>query len=92
LGVAYYRAGKWRDAVKALNRSVELRSGGDSGDWFFLAMAHWRLGDKIEARRWRDRALEAVQKDLSFEPLSRLREEAESVLGRPCEDGAQGKG
>ena len=25
---------------------MELTNGGESGDWFFLAMAHWQLGDK----------------------------------------------
>ena len=38
----------------ALHKSMELRKGGDSLDWFFLAMAHWQLGDKDEARKWYD--------------------------------------
>src|SRR5262249_39578799 len=37
LGVAHYRAGQWQDAVTALERSIKLRNGGDSLDWFFLA-------------------------------------------------------
>jgi serine/threonine protein kinase len=82
LGVAHYRAGNWKAAVTALKKSMELRSGGDSSDWFFLAMAYWRLGDKREAHRWFDRALGEVQKNFVFEPLSRYREEAEALLGR----------
>ena len=35
-----------------------MQAGGSSFDWFFLAMAHWRLGDKDEARMWFDRAVE----------------------------------
>src|SRR5262249_36599162 len=43
LGVARYRAGCWKEAVATLEKSMELRQGGDGDDWFFLAMAHWRL-------------------------------------------------
>ena len=46
LGVAHYRADDWKAAIDALTKSMELRKGGDSNDWFFLAMAHWQLGDK----------------------------------------------
>jgi tetratricopeptide (TPR) repeat protein len=52
LGAAYYRTGDWNGTVRALGKSVELRKGGDGTDWFFLAMAHSRLGDKDQARRW----------------------------------------
>jgi uncharacterized protein HemY len=44
LGVASYRAGQWQDAVDALKKSVQFRSGGNIWDWFFLAMAHRQLG------------------------------------------------
>ena len=57
LGVAHYRAGDWKAAVAALEKSEELRNGGDSFDWFFLAMAHWQLGEKDEARKWYDQAV-----------------------------------
>ena len=43
LGVARYRAGEWQSAIDAIKKSMELRSGGDSFDWFCLAMAHWQL-------------------------------------------------
>jgi tetratricopeptide (TPR) repeat protein len=41
LGIAYYRAGQWQDAIGTLEKSMALRLGGDANDWFFLAMAHW---------------------------------------------------
>src|SRR5262249_40893931 len=50
LGVASYRAGDWKAAIAALEQSMALRKGGDSNDWFFLAMAHGQLGDKDKAR------------------------------------------
>jgi serine/threonine protein kinase len=82
LGVALYRAGSWKAAVEALMKSMELSGGGHSTDWFFLAMAYWKLGDKERAHAWCDRALERIQKALPLEPLSRYREEAEALLER----------
>jgi tetratricopeptide (TPR) repeat protein len=63
LGVAYYRAGDWERALIALEKSAELRAGGDSFDWFFLAMTHWQLGHKEEARQWYDKAVAWMEKN-----------------------------
>jgi tetratricopeptide (TPR) repeat protein len=57
LGIAYYRSGDWNAAVQALEKSMELRKGGDCYDWFFLAMACWRLDHKEEARKWYKQAV-----------------------------------
>jgi serine/threonine protein kinase/Tfp pilus assembly protein PilF len=56
LGVAHYQSGDAPRAIAALEQSMALRGGGDSFDWFFLAMAHWRLGRVAEARQWLDKA------------------------------------
>jgi tetratricopeptide (TPR) repeat protein len=56
LGVAHYRSGDWTAAIAALDRSVELTSGGGPWDWLFLAMASWQLGQKEQARRWYEKA------------------------------------
>ena len=56
---------------------MELRKGGDSFDWFLLAMSHWQLGDKEEARTWYDRAVEWMDKNQpENEELRRFRAEA----------------
>jgi serine/threonine protein kinase/TPR repeat protein len=82
LGVSHYRAGDWKAAIAALEKSMELRKGGDSSDWFFLAMARWQLGDKKEARNWYDQAVEGMGKNLpKDEELRRFRMEAEQLLG-----------
>ena len=61
---------------------MELRNGGDSFDWFFLAMAHWRLGEKDKAREWYDRAVRWMDKNPSKnEELRRFRAEAAELLG-----------
>jgi len=82
LGAAHYRAGEWKLAVDALNKSMGLRKGGDSADWFFLAMAHWQLGDKEQAHKWFDQGVQWMEKNApQNEELRRFRGEAEQLLG-----------
>jgi tetratricopeptide (TPR) repeat protein len=81
LGVAHYRTGNWKGAVEALARSMQLRNGGDSGDWYFLAMAHWQLRSTTEARRWYDTAVEWMEKnEPTDDELCRFRAEAEELM------------
>ena len=82
LGVAHYSAGHWKEAIGALEESMQVRPSGDSHDWFFLAMAYWQLGDKEQARKWSDKAIEWMDKNLSGKPeLIRYRAEAAELLG-----------
>jgi tetratricopeptide (TPR) repeat protein len=81
LGVAQYRAGDWKAAVAGLEKSMERRKGGDSFDWFFLAMARWNLGQKADARKWYDQAVKWMEKNQpKNEELARFRAEAETLL------------
>ena len=86
LGVAHYRAGNLEAALAALQKSLELANGGNSryvcADWFFLAMANWKLDRKDEAREWYDRAVEwAVKKAPKDEELRRFKAEAAALMG-----------
>jgi tetratricopeptide (TPR) repeat protein len=81
LGIAYYRAGDWKAAINALEKSMEVREGGDSNDWFFLAMAYWQWEQKEQARTWLDRAVKWMDKNRpNDKDLGRFRAEAESLL------------
>jgi tetratricopeptide (TPR) repeat protein len=81
LGIARYRAGNWQGAHDALIQSMRLYHGGDAFDWFFLAMTHWQLGNKEEARKLYARAVEWMNKNLpGDEELRRFRAEAAEVL------------
>jgi tetratricopeptide (TPR) repeat protein len=81
LGVAHYRAGSWKDAVAGLDRSMALRKGGDAYDWFFLAMAHWKLDDKDEAARWYKLAVEWMERKKATSAMMRqVRAEAAELL------------
>jgi tetratricopeptide (TPR) repeat protein len=82
LGVARYRTGDWTGAIADLERSMALREGGDSGDWFFIAMARWQLGEKDAAREWYDKAVKWMEKNAPrSEELTRFRNEAAALLG-----------
>jgi superkiller protein 3 len=82
LGVACYRTGDWNGAVANLEKSMELRQGGDSSNWFCLAMAEWQLGNKDAAREWHEKAVEWMEKNAADnKELIRFRAEAAELLG-----------
>ena len=60
---------------------MELKSGGDAFDWFFVAMAKHKLGQK-DARKWYDKAVAWMAKNRpDDQELKRFRAEAKDVLG-----------
>jgi serine/threonine protein kinase/Flp pilus assembly protein TadD len=90
LGWAQYRSGAWKDSIAALKKSIELqKDGGSPRQWFLLAMAHWQLGNREEARRWLDQATRWLEKHDSRmekdqprnEELRRFRAEARELFG-----------
>ena len=84
LGIAHYRNGDWQAATEALEKSVQFRQGGDSNDFFFLAMAHWQLHDKDKARAWYEKAVVWMDKHNPHDAeLKRFRAEAMDLLGLP---------
>jgi tetratricopeptide (TPR) repeat protein len=84
LGIAHYRAGDWAAAVMELEKSVELQRGGEPVDWFFLAMASCRLGDRDRARHWYDKAVAWMDKQTALgEDVLRYRAEAAALLDDP---------
>jgi tetratricopeptide (TPR) repeat protein len=86
LGVAHYRNGDDKAAVTELKTAASLRAGGDCFDWLFLAMAHWRLGDRDQARTWLDRAVQWMDKHQPHhDELRRFRAEAEAMLAEQNE-------
>jgi tetratricopeptide (TPR) repeat protein len=91
LGITYYRAGEPAAAIPALEKSAQLRSGGDGHDFFFLAMAHWRVGDKGAARKWYERGVRWIGNDWVREDEFRaLRAEAAGLVGMGATPPAKG--
>jgi serine/threonine protein kinase/Tfp pilus assembly protein PilF len=85
LGKSRYRAGRNKEAIKALEQAMALRSGGNSVDWFLLAMAHAKLGDKAQAAVWYDRAQTWMdQHQPRNAELIRYRHEADRLVKPPA--------
>jgi tetratricopeptide (TPR) repeat protein len=86
LGVAYYRAGRYREAVELLRANLASQEDwGLAFDLYFLAMSHQRLGEAARARDYYDWAVRwtQTQQGLSAEHLEELtafRAEAKEVL------------
>jgi tetratricopeptide (TPR) repeat protein len=86
LGAAEYRTGSWDGAIGALSRSIELTSGGSPGAWLFLALAHWKKGDRAEALAWYDKAVAWLSRNKpDDEELTRFCAEVDALIrsGRP---------
>jgi tetratricopeptide (TPR) repeat protein len=87
LGVANYRAGRYREAVALLRDNVEQQADRILAyDLYFLAMCHHRLDEPERARDYYTWAVRwvAAQTDLrpdSLEELTVIRAEAEELLG-----------
>ena len=61
LGAVLFRASRYKDAIARLEESIQLRKGpGVVHDWVFLCMAHHRLDEFPEARKYL-REIEARQ-------------------------------
>jgi tetratricopeptide (TPR) repeat protein len=87
LGGVLYRAGRYREAVSRLREGI--RAGGGEGtvhDWALLALAHERLGESGEARKYLAKVAQHKPPDegapwgpLEVELLGR---EVEALVGR----------
>jgi predicted Zn-dependent protease len=84
LGAALYRAGRYKDALGRLEEAMKAR-GESAAGWAFLAMAHHRLGQREEARRWLNRLRNHVSSGRADEfwqdlEVRLLQSEAEAVI------------
>jgi tetratricopeptide (TPR) repeat protein len=81
LGMAYYRAEKWPEALRSLEEAGKRSQPPGRIDIFFLAMTHWQFGHKEEARKWYATAEEWRRKNApKVEPLGRIGHEAAQLL------------
>jgi hypothetical protein len=69
-----------------LEKSAALPGGDHGFNYFFLAMTQWRLGNKDQARKWYDQAVQWQEKNLESlnqyrrDELRRFGVEAEELL------------
>jgi tetratricopeptide (TPR) repeat protein len=110
-GAVLYRAGRFDEALVRLSEAdalaqqpSEALKSSPAYTWFFLAMAHHRLGDRDEAKLWLDKAVAWTDKaereadegtaDLPWNrrlTLKLLRAEAAALLGDPDKPPAEKK-
>jgi tetratricopeptide (TPR) repeat protein len=87
-GAVLYRAGRFREAIRCLKEGMDADRGqGNAHDWLFLAMAHQRLGETAEARRFLDRLRHLPPENGSpWDGLERElpRREAETLIDGPA--------
>jgi serine/threonine protein kinase/tetratricopeptide (TPR) repeat protein len=84
LGLARGGVGDYKGVIQALERSIKLRTGGNSLDWFYLAVAHHQLGDKDKAGECYRRGVRWMEENRpDDEGLRRFRAKVEQLLGLP---------
>jgi eukaryotic-like serine/threonine-protein kinase len=91
LGIGHYRIGEWKGAIADLEKAIDLlgdrtRVGSSASleaqACFFIAMAHWRMGEKEIAREWFAKAEKGKDTWTANDNfLKRCRAEAVTVLG-----------
>jgi tetratricopeptide (TPR) repeat protein len=83
LGLARYRAADFEGAIESLRKFRELRTDAHEGtNPFFLALSHWQLGKKDEARTWYEIAVNWMNSQAPTDKrLIRIRAEAAELLG-----------
>ena len=82
LGSAQYRNGKWSAAVDSFQNCIRLVNNQTPYDWFFLAMAFWKLGDREQARRSFDQGEKVLKgQRYPFLAVKRFHAEAAALLG-----------
>jgi tetratricopeptide (TPR) repeat protein len=82
LGVAHYRNGDWKEAVDAIQKSLQLSDLRiEARATFFLAMAYSKLGQHTDAMKSYSRAVDWMEKNQpESKELQRFRAEAEELL------------
>ena len=84
LALVEYRRGHWDASIAAAERAMALRKGGLPNDWFLLAMALARKGEKQKAVEWYEKAVEQRRKlKMTVDDVLLLWSEAARLLGLP---------
>jgi Tfp pilus assembly protein PilF len=87
-GAALYRAGRFDEAIQRLSEAAAIGPTvySPAYTWFFLAMAHHRLGHGEEARQWLDKAVKHMEEETSNKDLLWNRRLTLHVLRREAEE------
>jgi hypothetical protein len=83
LGCALYRSGDFKGAVTAFKKRAEPNHGRSNSANLFLAMAHWRLDQKAQARQCFERCVGSMAGKRTDATGDLVRAEAAALLGLP---------
>jgi superkiller protein 3 len=87
LALAEYRSGHWAEFLAASERAMALSKGISGYGEFCQALAHSRNGDKNEAGKWFDKAVDWTRRHAADDrELLGLWSEAADLLNRPRPD------
>ena len=95
LGVAYYRVGKYQEALDTLGRCNKLRKESDPSDLAFVAMAQHQLGRKEQAHTTLERLRDVMKQPRwagNAEAQAQLREAEEVLKIKPANASAEKAG
>ena len=92
LALCKYRVGAWQEALKSLDKSMQLRGGGDAMDWLLLSMVQWQMDDRAGALQTYTRVQDAITAgqpifygEIGVLGFNRLLAEATTTLGLVAE-------
>jgi serine/threonine-protein kinase len=82
LGKAQYRCAEWSDAITSLEKAIAIAPNEAlAAEFAYLAMAHWRAGDRDSARKFYQRSVQmGKEQSVADEVLRRLLAEAKTLL------------
>jgi tetratricopeptide (TPR) repeat protein len=81
LGIALYRSGRYEEAIP-YQEQARVAFDGLAGNLFFLAMEHWQLGNRAQARTHYDQGVAIMEeRDPESVRLARYRKEAAELMG-----------
>jgi superkiller protein 3 len=84
LALAHYRAGHWAESLAGSEQAIKLRGGPIGYDAFIQSVARWHKGEKDEAGKWFEKAVEWTRLNAADNLVLRgFWSEAAELLGRP---------
>jgi serine/threonine protein kinase len=83
LGIARYRAGQLQGSTEAIEEAMTIMLDGNPlSSGFYLAMAHWQLGNQAVANQWYAKSSRWIaEKHAECDDCRRLRDEAKKLIG-----------
>jgi len=94
LGATLFRAGRFDEAVQRLSAvstewekaAAKTTTYSPTYSWFFLAMAHHRLGHAEEGRQWLDKAVQQMNEETRNESIAWNRRATLQLFRREAEE------